>query len=277
MIIIDVQRGGPSTGLPTKTEQSDLLQALYGRHGESPLPVIAPSSPAQCFEAILDAARIAITYRTPVIFLSDLYVANSSEPWNIPHADTLQVIDPNFRTCAPSDEQPFLPYSRDDRLARPWAIPGTPGLQHRIGGLEKQDGTGGISYEAENHQRMTDLRDAKVAGVDVPDLEVFGDVDADLLVIGWGSSYGAIRAGVRRAREGGKRVAVAHFHHLNPLPANTGEVLRSYERVLLPEMNGGQLAKVLRAEYLVDVESHSKVKGQPLFAAELEQEILARV
>ncbi|MEA2294740.1 MAG: 2-oxoglutarate/2-oxoacid ferredoxin oxidoreductase subunit alpha [Solirubrobacteraceae bacterium] len=277
MIVIDVQRAGPSTGLPTKTEQSDLLQALYGRHGESPLPVIAPSSPAQCFAAIIEAVRIAVTYRTPVMFLSDLYVANSSEPWKLPDAETLPLIDPNFRTAPPSEDQPFLPYARDDRLARPWAIPGTPGLQHRIGGLEKQDGQGGISYEAANHQRMTDLRAAKVAGVDVPDLEVAGDVDADLLVIGWGSSYGAIRAGVRRARDGGKRVAVAHLHHLNPLPANTGEVLRSYERVLLPEMNSGQLAKVLRAEFLVDVESYSKVKGQPLFAAELEQEILKRV
>jgi 2-oxoglutarate ferredoxin oxidoreductase subunit alpha len=277
MVIIDVQRAGPSTGLPTKTEQSDLLQALYGRHGESPLPVVAPSSPADCFAAILDAVRIAVTYRTPVIFLSDLYIANSSEPWNIPAAESLPAIDPNFRTAPPSENQPFLPYARDDRLARPWAIPGTPGLQHRIGGLEKQDGKGGISYEAENHQRMTELRAAKVAGVDVPDLVVAGDVDADLLVIGWGSSYGAIRAGVRRVREGGKRVAVAHFTHLSPLPANTGEVLRAYERVLLPEMNGGQLAKVLRAEYLVDVESYSKVKGQPLFAAEIEQEILKRV
>jgi 2-oxoglutarate ferredoxin oxidoreductase subunit alpha len=277
MIVIDVQRAGPSTGLPTKTEQSDLMQALYGRHGESPLPVIAPSSPAQCFAAIIEAARIAVTYRTPVMFLSDLYVANSSEPWKLPDAATLPLIDPNFRTAPPSEDQPFLPYARDDRLARPWAIPGTPGLQHRVGGLEKQDGLGGISYEAANHQRMTDLRAAKVAGVDVPDLEVAGDVDADLLVIGWGSSYGAIRAGVRRAREGGKRVAVAHFHHLNPLPANTGAVLRSYERVLLPEMNSGQLAKVLRAEFLVDVESYAKVKGQPLFAAELEQEILKRV
>ena len=276
LIVIDVQRAGPSTGMPTKTEQSDLLQALYGRHGESPLPVIAPSAPAQAFESIFEAARIAITYRTPVIFLSDLYIANSSEPWNLPDAASLPAIDPNLRT-KPAGEQPFLPYSRDDRLARPWAVPGTPGLAHRIGGLEKQDGTGAISYDGENHQRMTDLRAAKVAGVDVPDLEVFGDEDADLLVIGWGSSFGAIRAGVRRAREGGKRVATAHFHHLNPLPANTGEVLRAYERVLLPEMNGGQLAKVLRAEFLVDVESYSKVKGQPLFAAELEQEILQRV
>jgi len=277
MIVIDVQRAGPSTGLPTKTEQSDLLQALYGRHGESPLPVVAPSSPAQAFHAIIEAARIAITYRTPVIFLSDLFIANSSEPWKIPDVETLPRIEPNLRTKPASEGEPFLPYSRDDRLARPWAVPGTPGLAHRIGGLEKQDGTGGISYDGENHQRMTDIRAAKVAGVDVPDLEVAGDVDADLLIIGWGSSYGAIRAGVRRAREGGARVAVAHFHHLNPLPANTGDVLRSYERVLLPEMNSGQLAKVLRAEYLVDVETYAKVKGQPLWAAEIEQEILKRV
>ncbi len=276
MIIIDVQRGGPSTGLPTKTEQSDLLQALYGRHGESPLPVIAPEQPGQAFDAIIEAARIAVTYRTPVIFLSDLFVANSSEPWKVPSADSLPKIEPNFWTALPAEGEKFRPYDRDDRLARPWAVPGTPGLQHRIGGLEKQDGTGAISYDGANHQRMTDLRAAKVAGIDVPDLVVSGDVDADLLVIGWGSSFGSIRAGVRRAREGGTRVAVAHFHHLNPLPANTGEVLRSYERVLLPEMNTGQLAKVLRAEYLVDVESFSKVRAQPLFAAEIEQEIIAR-
>ncbi len=276
MIVIDVQRGGPSTGLPTKTEQSDLLQALHGRHGESPLPVIAPSSPSQAFDAIIEAARIAVTYRTPVIFLSDLFVANSSEPWKVPAADSLPKIEPSFWTARPPEGETFQPYARDDRLARPWAIPGTPGLQHRIGGLEKQDGSGAISYDGANHQRMTDLRAAKVAGVDVPDLVVSGDVDADLLIIGWGSSYGAIRAGVRRAREGGTRVAVAHFHHLNPLPANTGAVLRSYERVLLPEMNTGQLAKVLRAEFLVDVESFSKVRAQPLFAAEIEQEIIAR-
>ncbi|MEA2126397.1 MAG: 2-oxoglutarate/2-oxoacid ferredoxin oxidoreductase subunit alpha [Solirubrobacteraceae bacterium] len=277
LVVIDVQRGGPSTGLPTKTEQSDLLQALYGRHGESPLPVIAPSSPGQAFTAIFEAVRIAITYRTPVIFLSDLYIANSSEPWKIPAAGDLPRIDPRFWTTPPADGEAFQPYARDDRLARPWAIPGTPGLAHRIGGLEKEDVTGAISYEGANHQRMTDLRAAKVAGVDVPDLVVEGDVDADLLVIGWGSSFGAIRAGVRRAREGGVRVAVAHLHHLNPLPANTGEVLRRYRRVLLPEMNTGQLAKVLRAEFLVDVETFSKVRAQPLFAAEIEQEILARV
>jgi 2-oxoglutarate ferredoxin oxidoreductase subunit alpha len=276
LVVIDVQRGGPSTGLPTKTEQSDLLQALYGRHGESPLPVYAPSSPGQAFEGIFEAARIAITYRTPVIFLSDLFIANSSEPWRIPSAADLPRIDPRFWTTPPADGEQFQPYARDDRLARPWAIPGTPGLQHRIGGLEKEDITGAISYDGANHQRMTDLRAAKVAGVEVPDLVVSGDVDADLLILGWGSSYGAIRAGVRRARERDVRVAVAHLHHLNPLPANTGEVLRRYKRVLVPEMNTGQLAKVLRAEFLVDVESFAKVRAQPLFAAEIEQEILAR-
>ncbi len=277
MLIIDVQRAGPSTGLPTKTEQSDLLQALYGRHGESPLPVVAPSSPADAFDTVYEAARIAIIYRTPVIVLSDLYVANSSEPWKLPDASSLAPIEPGFRTQPPSEDAPFAPYARDDRLARPWAIPGTPGLTHRIGGLEKADGTGGISYDGDNHQRMTDLRAAKVAGVDVPDLEVSGDEDASLLILGWGSSCGAIRAGVRRVRQAGGRVAVAHLHHLNPLPANTGEVLRRYDRVLLPEMNSGQLSKVLRAEFLVDVEPYTKVKGQPLFAAEIEREILDRV
>jgi 2-oxoglutarate ferredoxin oxidoreductase subunit alpha len=277
MVIIDVQRAGPSTGLPTKTEQSDLLQALYGRHGESPLPVVAASSPGQAFEAVYEACRIAVTYRTPVIVLSDLYVANSSEPWRIPVANALPRIEPCMRTQPRSEDAPFLPYGRDDRLARPWVKPGTRGLQHRIGGLEKADGTGDISYDGDNHQRMTDLRAKKVAGVDVPDLELHGDEDATLLLIGWGSSFGAIRAGVRRVRQVGVKVAHAHFHHLNPLPANTGELLRRFDRVLLPEMNSGQLAKVLRAEFLVDVESYCKVKGQPLWAAEIEQEILDRV
>jgi 2-oxoglutarate ferredoxin oxidoreductase subunit alpha len=275
MVIIDVQRAGPSTGLPTKTEQSDLLQALYGRHGESPLPVVAASTPGQCFEAAYEAVRIAVRYRTPVILLSDLFLANSSEPWKIPDTTQLAPIDPKFRTT-PANGTPFLPYSRDEDLARPIAVPGTPGLQHRIGGLEKSE-SGGISYDGENHQRMTHLRDAKVAGVEIPDLEVEADEGAELLVIGWGSSYGAIRAGVRRARERGAKVAVAHFHHLNPLPRNTGEVLRAYERVLLPEMNTGQLAKVLRAEFLVDVESYAKVQAQPLFAPEIEQAVMERV
>ena len=274
MVIIDVQRAGPSTGLPTKTEQSDLLQALYGRHGESPLPVVAASTPGQCFDAAYEAVRIAVKYRTPVILLSDLFLANSSEPWKIPDTTGLAPIDPKFRT-EPANGTPFLPYARDEDLARPLAVPGTPGLQHRIGGLEKNE-SGGISYDGANHQVMTDLRAAKVAGVDVPDLVVDEDEGAELLVIGWGSSYGAIRAGARRAREAGAKVATAHFHHLNPLPRNTGEVLRRYPRVLLPEMNSGQLAKVLRAEFLVDVESYAKVQAQPLFAPEIEMAILER-
>jgi 2-oxoglutarate/2-oxoacid ferredoxin oxidoreductase subunit alpha len=274
MVIIDVQRAGPSTGMPTKTEQSDLLQALHGRHGESPLPVLAASSPGQCFDAIYEAVRVAVCYRTPVILLSDLFLANSSEPWQVPDAASLEPIEPRFRTKC-GNGTPFLPYARDDRLARPWVAPGTPGLQHRIGGLEKADGSGNISYDGLNHERMTDLRAAKVAGVDVPDLEVDGE--GDLLVLGWGSSYGAIHAGAQRVREAGGRVATAHLRHLNPLPANVGEVLRSFERVLVPEMNSGQLAHELRAAYLVDVESYTKVQGQPLLPSEMEQAMLERL
>jgi 2-oxoglutarate ferredoxin oxidoreductase subunit alpha len=277
MVIIDVQRAGPSTGMPTKTEQADLLQALYGRHGESPLPVLAASSPGQCFEAVYEAVRIAVCFRTPVILLSDLFVANSSEPWRIPSAAALPSIDPRLRTRPPEEGAPFLPYARDDNLARPWAVPGTPGLAHRIGGLEKQDGTGAISYDGANHARMTELRAAKIDGIEVPDLEVHGEADADLLVLGWGSSYGTIRAGARRVREGGGRVATAHLRHLRPLPANTGAILRKYEKVLVPEMNSGQLAHELRARYLVDVESYSKVQGQPLMPSEMEREIWQRL
>jgi 2-oxoglutarate ferredoxin oxidoreductase subunit alpha len=276
MVIIDVQRAGPSTGMPTKTEQSDLLQALHGRHGESPLPVVAAQSPGQCFDAVYEAVQIAVTYRTPVILLSDLFLANSSEPWRIPSASDLSPIDPRFRT-ATANGTPFLPYARDDNLARAWAIPGTKGLQHRIGGLEKLDGTGAISYDGANHQRMTELRAAKVAGVDVPDLVVNDNVDADLLVLGWGSSYGTIRAGARRVQDRGGRVATAHLRHLHPMPANLGEVLRAYERVLVPEMNSGQLAHELRARYLIDVETYAKVQGQPLLPSEMEEEMWRRL
>jgi 2-oxoglutarate ferredoxin oxidoreductase subunit alpha len=276
MVIIDVQRAGPSTGMPTKTEQSDLLQALHGRHGESPLPVVAAQSPGQCFDAVFEAVQIAVTYRTPVILLSDLFLANSSEPWRIPSASDLPPIDPRLRS-ATANGTPFLPYARDDNLARPWAIPGTKGLQHRIGGLEKLDGSGAISYDGANHQRMTELRDAKVKGVEVPDLTVNDNVDADLLVLGWGSSYGTIRAGARRVQERGGRVATAHLRHLHPMPANLGEVLRSYARVLVPEMNSGQLAHELRARYLVDIETYAKVQGQPLLPSEMEQEIWQRL
>jgi 2-oxoglutarate/2-oxoacid ferredoxin oxidoreductase subunit alpha len=283
LVVIDVQRAGPSTGMPTKTEQSDLLMALYGRHGESPLPVIAASTAGGCFDAAFEAARIAIRYRTPVILLADTFLASSSEPWLVPDVDSLPSIDPGF-AAAPQNgsDAAFEPYSRDDHLARPWAIPGTPGLQHRIGGLEKADITGNISYDGANHERMTQLRAAKVAAIadEVPSLVVDIDPDPDrptnLLVLGWGSTEGAIRAGVRRAREAGHKVACAQLRHLNPLPSNTGDVLRSFERVLVPELNSGHLAMILRSRFLVDVESYTKIQGQPLFASEMEEEIAAR-
>jgi 2-oxoglutarate/2-oxoacid ferredoxin oxidoreductase subunit alpha len=277
MIVVDVQRSGPSTGMPTKTEQSDLLMALYGRHGESPLPVLAPSTPGGCFETAFEAVCIAVRYRTPVIVLSDTFLASSSEPWRIPAVSDLPEIEPAF-AAGQSAGPPFLPYSRDEHLVRPWAIPGTPGLQHRIGGLEKEAGTGNVSYDGANHEHMTQVRAAKVAGIvrEVPPLTVDSEPEARLLVLGWGSSEGAIRAGVRRARRAGHRVASAHLRHLNPMPANTGDVLRSFDRVLVPEMNTGQLAQLLRARYLVDVESFSKLRGQPLFAAEIEREIAER-
>jgi 2-oxoglutarate/2-oxoacid ferredoxin oxidoreductase subunit alpha len=276
MIIVDVQRAGPSTGMPTKTEQSDLLMAMYGRHGESPLPVIAPSTPGGCFDAAFEAVRIAVSYRTPVILLSDTFLASSSEPWRIPVVSELPSIDPGFAT--EDDAETFQPYARDDRLARPWAVPGTPGLAHRVGGLEKADGTGNISYDPANHGRMTELRAAKIDGIasEVAPLTVDSEPGATLLVLGWGSSEGAIRAGVRRAREAGHVVACAHLRHLNPFPANTGDVLRSFDRVLVPEMNTGQLAMLLRAKYLVDIESFCKVQGQPLFASEIEEQIAER-
>jgi 2-oxoglutarate ferredoxin oxidoreductase subunit alpha len=277
MLIIDVQRAGPSTGMPTKTEQSDLLMALYGRHGESPLPVIAPSTPGGCFDAAFEAVSVAIRYRTPVILLSDTFLASSSEPWLVPSVGDLPAIDPSFTTApAHAGDEDFLPYSRDEHYARPWAIPGTPGRQHRIGGLEKTDGSGNISYDGANHQRMTDLRAAKVDGIEVPALEVDSDPGATLLVLGWGSSEGAIRAGASRARLEGHKVACAQLRHLNPLPPNTGDVLRSFDRVLVPEMNAGQLAQILRARFLVDVESFCKVQGLPLYAAEIEREIAER-
>ena len=273
LIVIDVQRAGPSTGMPTKTEQSDLLMAIHGRHGESPLPVVAASTPGQCFEAAYEAARIAVRYRTPVILLSDLFLANSSEPWRLPDTDSLPEIDPNF---AEATDEPFEPYARDEHGARPWAIPGTPGLAHRIGGLEKRDVTGDISYDGANHAHMTRVRSDKVRGIaaDLPDLYVDADPGAELLVIGWGSSRGSIRAAARRVRLNGHAVAIAHLHHLHPLPTNLGEILHRFDRVLVPEMNSGQLAQLLRAEYLVNVVSHTKLEGKPLFAAELESVML---
>jgi len=274
LLVVDVQRGGPSTGLPTKTEQADLLQALHGRNGEAPLPVIAPRSPGDCFDAVLEAVRIAVTYRTPVIVLSDGSLANGSEPWKVPDVASLPTFDPGFATGpnAPDGSDEFWPYLRDaDTLARPWALPGTPGLEHRIGGLEKADGRGGISYDPDNHDRMVRLRAAKIDGIPVPDIEVDDpDGDAELLVLGWGSTYGPIGAGARRVRALGHKVAQAHLRHLNPLPANLGDVLARYRTVVVPEMNLGQLATVLRARYLVDVKSYTKVSGLPFKAEELQ-------
>ncbi len=275
LLVIDVQRAGPSTGMPTKTEAADLMMAIHGRHGESPLPVVAASTPAQCFDAAIEAARIAIVYRTPVILLSDTFLANSSEPWRLPRAADLPEIDPGLAT-APNQDGAFWPYLRDERLARPWAVPGTKGLQHVIGGLEKEDGTGHVNYEADNHARLTRLRAEKIAGIaeDIPALEVHHADGAELLVLGWGSTYGAIKGAVRRVRMRGKKVAWAHLHHLNPLPRNTGEVVHSYPKVLVPEMNTGQLASMIRAEFLVDARSYTKVEGQPIFAEELDEAIM---
>ena len=284
LIVIDIQRGGPSTGLPTKTEQSDLLHAMYGRHGECPVPIVAASTPSNCFATALEAVRIAVTYRTPVFLLSDGYLANGSEPWRLPDVDGLPRIDPGFAQApnhtADDGTPEFLPYLRDEHtLARPWALPGTPGLEHRVGGLEKADVTGNVSYDPVNHERMVHLRAAKVAGiadsiapVDVDDLDGLGG--ASVLILGWGSTYGAIAAGVRRVRARGLKVAHAHLSHLNPFPANLGEVLRAYPIVLVPEANLGQLVKMVRAEFLVDAQSLNKVQGVPFRAAEIETAVL---
>ncbi|MEU9835244.1 2-oxoacid:acceptor oxidoreductase subunit alpha [Streptosporangium sp. NPDC048047] len=274
LIVVDVQRAGPSTGMPTKTEQTDLLMAMYGRNGESPVPIVAPATPSDCFDAAVEAARIAVKYRTPVMLLSDGYLANGSEPWKVPSAAELPDISVDFAT-APNGEDgtTFLPFARDpETLARPWAIPGTAGLEHRIGGIEKADGTGNISYDPNNHDKMVRLRQAKIDGIaaDIPPLEVDDpDGDARVLVLGWGSTYGPIAAAVRRIRRAGGKVAQAHLRHLNPLPANTGEVLRAYDRVLLPEINLGQLALLLRARFLVDIISYNRVRGLPFKAEEL--------
>ena len=278
LVVVDIQRAGPSTGMPTKTEAADLLMALYGRHGESPLPVVAASTPSDCFHSAIEAARIAVEHRTPVILLTDTFLANSSEPWKLPDVGSLPEIDPRFAT-EPNDGDRFMPYLRDDKLARPWAVPGTPGLRHRIGGLEKEDVTGNISYQPENHDHMTRLRAERIERVEVPDVEVDDpDGDATLLVLGWGSSYGAIEGAARRLRrEQGLKLATAHLRHLNPLPGNLEQVLRSYERVLVPEMNMGQLSKLLRAEFLVDVESYTKVDGLPIFTRDVMEQVEERL
>jgi 2-oxoglutarate ferredoxin oxidoreductase subunit alpha len=281
LILVDVQRGGPSTGLPTKTEQADLLLAMYGRHGEAPLPIISARSPSHCFDAAFEAVRIALRYRTPVILLTDGYLANGAEPWLLPDLDALPDISVPFATepnhVADDGTATFWPYLRDEEtLARPWAIPGTPGLQHRIGGIEKQDGTGNVNYDPENHEHMVRLRAEKVARVtaDIPDVEVDDpDGDARLLVLGWGSTWGVAQQAVRQARARGLAVAHAHLVHLNPFPRNLGDVLARYERVLVPEMNLGQLSRLVRAEFLVDARSLSKVQGLPFRASEVEAAI----
>ena len=275
MLIIDVQRAGPSTGMPTKTEQADLLMAMYGRNGESPVPIVAAMSPSDCFHAAIEAARIALTYRTPVILLSDGYLANGSEPWLIPEVASLPDLSAAFEFATVethvNGDGEFQPFKRDPQtLARPWAIPGTAGLEHRIGGIEKADGTGAISYDPDNHDLMVRARQAKVDGITVPDLEVDDpDGDAKVLVLGWGLTYGSIGAAVRRTRKAGLKVAQAHLRHMNPFPANLGEVLHRYDKVLVPEINLGQLALLLRGKYLVDVISYNRVRGLPFQAAEL--------
>ena len=276
LLIIDIQRGGPSTGLPTKTEQADLLHAMYGRHGEAPLPIIAACTPSQCFDMAIEAARIALKYRTPVILLSDGYLANGSEPWMVPDVNALPNIEVRFAD-GPNHGSEFWPYLRDpDTLARPWAIPGTPGLEHRIGGLEKADGTGDVSYDSENHERMVHLRAAKVAGIakDIPLTSVDDEEGAELLVLGWGSTYGAIAAAVERVRARGMKVSRAHLTHLNPFPPDLGSLLRRYPRCLVPELNLGQLSRLVRAEFLVDAKSLTKVQGLPFKTAEIETAIL---
>jgi 2-oxoglutarate ferredoxin oxidoreductase subunit alpha len=273
LVICDIQRGGPSTGLPTKTEQSDLLQALFGRNGEAPVPVVAAKSPSDCFFTAIEAVRIALTYRTPVVLLSDGYLANGSEPWQVPSVDDLPDLRVEFAREPNGPDGEFLPYLRDPQtLARPWALPGTPGLEHRIGGIEKADKTGSISYDPDNHDFMVRTRQAKVDGIarSLPPLEVDDPTgDAKVLVVGWGSTYGPIGAASRRVRRAGLPVAQVHLRHLNPLPSDLGEILHQYDRVVVPEMNLGQLAMLLRARYLVDVIGYNQVRGLPFRASEL--------
>jgi 2-oxoglutarate ferredoxin oxidoreductase subunit alpha len=273
LLIVDVQRAGPSTGMPTKPEQTDLLMVLHGRNGESPVPVLACATPGDCFYAAIEAARIALTYRTPVYLLSDAYLANGAEPWLVPDIASLPKIDVEF---AHENGEAFQPYARDaETLARPWAIPGTKGLEHRIGGLEKANITGAISYDADNHDLMTQLRAQKVAGIKVPDQEVDHQEGADVLVLSWGGTYGPVHAGVRRVRGDGGRVAHAHLRWLNPFPANLGDLLKSYDRVLIPEMNLGQLLQLVRAKYLVDAVGFNRVTGKPFKAGEIHDAIEA--
>jgi 2-oxoglutarate ferredoxin oxidoreductase subunit alpha len=272
LVVVDVQRAGPSTGMPTKTEQSDLLQAMFGRNADSPLPIVAPATPAECFDYAIEAWRIALKYMTPVVYLSDAFLATGAEPWRIPDTADLPSIG---RPNASRDDGPFMPYARDpETLARPWAVPGTIGLEHRIGGLEKADITGNVSYDPDNHHLMQTLRAEKVARIadDIPDLQVFGPSEGELLILGWGSTYGAIRSAVERLQAAGRSVAHAHLRHVNPLPRNTEEVLRSYRKVLLPEINLGQLRLLLRGRFLIDVAGFNLVRGKPFRISDIEAE-----
>jgi 2-oxoglutarate/2-oxoacid ferredoxin oxidoreductase subunit alpha len=272
LVIIDVQRGGPSTGLPTKTEQADLLQAMYGRNGESPIPVIAAATPSDCFNTVFEAVRIAIKFMTPVICLTDAYLGNGSEPWLIPKYESLPDISPHFRT----NPEGFLPYLRDEvTLARPWAIPGTPGLMHRIGGLEKQHLTGNVNYEPENHERMVRLRSEKIERImnDIPPAEIEDVQKGEVLVVGWGSTYGAIKTAVLRHRAKGHSVAHLHLRYINPMQKNIGEIISRFKKILVPEINSGQLSKILRSKYLVPAVGLNKIQGIPFHTVEIENKI----
>ncbi|MEX0886018.1 MAG: 2-oxoacid:acceptor oxidoreductase subunit alpha [Phycisphaeraceae bacterium] len=273
MVVVDVQRGGPSTGLPTKTEQSDLLMALYGRNGESPIVALAPQSPADCFDIAIEAVRIALQHLVPVVILSEGYLANGAEPWRIPDPEGFEKIEVKHPTADAAET--YQPYQRDENLVRPWAIPGTPGLEHRIGGLEKEDVTGSVSYDPDNHQRMTDLRQAKVERIaqEIPPVEPFGDATGELLVLGWGGTQGAILTAVERAREKGQDVSCLHLRHLNPMPANLGEVLARFKQVLIPELNMGQLRMLIRGRFLIDAKGLNKVQGKPFLVSEVAQAI----
>jgi len=275
LVICDIQRGGPSTGLPTKTEQADLLQALFGRNSEAPIPIIAPATPSDCFWAALEASRIAIKYMVPVIVLSDGYLANGAEPWRIPNVDEIPAFPVKFATEVNSPNG-YLPYKRDPQtLARPWAVPGTPGLEHRVGGLEKQNVTGNINYEPLNHENMVRIRAAKVAAIvqDIPDVVPAGDPEGDLLIVAWGSTHGAITAALKAQRAHGRKIGHVHLRYLNPLPPNLGDVLQRYKTVLVPELNMGQLLWLLRAKYLVDAIGLNKIQGRPFKQVEVEQKI----
>jgi 2-oxoglutarate ferredoxin oxidoreductase subunit alpha len=276
LVVAMIQRAGPSTGMPTKTDQADLLQCMFGRNGECPVAVVAPATPSECFDMAIEAFRIAIKHMTPVIFLSDGYLGTGAEPWRIPHADDLPRIEVKYAT----DKATYQPYARDPQtLARPWAIPGTPGLEHRIGGLEKSDISGNVSYDAENHNKMVHLRAEKVAKIadDIPDVQVYGEPEGELLVLGWGSTHGAILTAVQRMQERGLSVSAAHLRHLNPLPKNLGEVLSRFEKVLIPELNLGQLALIVRGTFLVDAERLNKVSGRPFLIREIEEKIESMV